>query len=326
MLNFRDFFLKEANITSDIELLKQIDQELNEKDVASDSPIRAWFKSQYVKWIKSNVDDDKKPLKKHEYQQGEPEWMSKEGIMDFAGFNDQERQKLAHMVDYFKTLSNNDLKSLYKEPMAVIQAKMADWEKQMSSKMEKKKASPLVQGTDFEVIHTTKDANGAAMQWVKLLTKAAFKFEGDAMGHCVGGYNPAKKGLTIISLYDFDGLPHVTLEVQKKDIKQIKGKQNAAPIDKYQKPCIDFVRYLTDKQGYKVTGDGDNIGMMEYEGKYYFEDSELWKKVFEKEIVPKQQAAFEEIKKRIKIVASESFEYIQQYAKLLLKEDCRRHV
>lgn len=326
MLNFKDFFLKEANIASDIELLKALDQQMDEKSIEENSPIRAWFKGQYIKWFKSNIDDDKKPLKKHEYQQGEPEWMSKEGIMDFAGFNDQEKQKIAHIIDYFKSLSDNDLKSLYKEPMAVIQKKMEDWEKQLSSKMEKKKASPLIEGTDFSVIHPTKDANGAPMRWVKLLTKAAFKFEGDAMGHCVGGYNPAKKGLTIISLYDADGLPHVTLEVQGKKIKQIKGKQNNAPIDKYQKPCIDFIRYLTDKKDYEVTGDGDNIGMREYDGMFYFEDSESWKKVFEKKILPKQQAAFEEIKKRIKIVASESFEYINQYAKLLMKGDCRRHV
>jgi hypothetical protein len=184
--------------------------------------------------------------------------------------------------------------------MTIIQKKIEDWEKVLSSKMEKKKASPLVEGTDFRIIHSTKDLNGAPMRWVKLLTKDAFKFEGDAMGHCVGSYNPAQKGLTIISLYDSNGLPHVTLEVRGKSIEQIKGKQNGAPVDKYQKTCLEFIRQLTDKEGYEVTGDGENIGMIEYETKFYFEDSNSWKKIFKGQVVPKQQDSFEEIKTRIK--------------------------
>lgn len=199
----------------------------------------------------------------------------------------------------------------------VIEDKISKWEKTLAKKMEKAKLSPLVEGTDFEVISKTKDANGAPMRWVKLLTKAAFKFEGDSMGHCVGGYNPSKKGLTIISLYDSDDLPHVTIEINEKEIKQIKGKQNAAPIQKYIEPCVKFVRYLTDKQGYTVVGDGDNIGMSGYNGKFYFTDSEAWQKIYSTEIAPKQQKAFEEIRKRIVTVASESYEYVLEYVKPL---------
>ena len=100
----------------------------------------------------------------------------------------------------------------------------------------------------------------------------ALKYEGDTMGHCVGGYcDDVLQGRSrIFSLRDAKGQPHVTIEVQPKseteflrerwkdyaDIKQegqdfahrwitqelakqpqriiqIKGKGNAKPIDEY---------------------------------------------------------------------------------------------
>jgi hypothetical protein len=313
--NFKIYFLKEANISNDTLLLNQLDQSLDEKGVDKSSPIRNWFKTQYLKWFKSNVDDDKKPVIPHLYKEGEPEWMSREGIVDFVGFNDSQAQKISHMIDYFQSLSDIDLKSLYKEPLKVIEDKMSKWEKTMSKKMEKAKLSPLSEGTDFEVISETKDANGSPMRWVKLLTKKAFEFEGDSMGHCVGKYKPDREGSSIVSLYDSDNLPHVTIQILKNKIKQIKGKQNAAPIEKYVDACIKFVRYLTDIKGYKVIGDGNNIGMVEYSNNYYFTDSDKWKTIVTKIIEPKQQKAFDELKKRIIVVASEAHVYVLEYLK-----------
>jgi hypothetical protein len=314
---YSSVLFSEANISNEAVLIDEIEQLLDEKEVQDSSPIRQWFKTQYLKWFKSNVDDDKKSAIPHQYKEGEPEWMSREGVMDFSGFKDEQKQKLSHMVDYFKTLSDIDLKSLYKEPLKVIEDKMSKWEKTLAKKINKSKLSPLVEGIDFEVISKTKDSNGAPMCWVKLLTKEAFKFEGDSMGHCVGGYNPNKSGLSIISLYDEDNLPHVTLEIQEKRIKQIKGKQNAAPIEKYLEACMKFVRYLTDNKGYEVVGDGKNIGMASFKDKFYYKDSEQWNKIHTTEIIPMQEKAFEALKKRIVVVASESYEYVLEYLKPL---------
>jgi hypothetical protein len=314
---YSSVLISEANISNENVLIGEIEKFLDDKEVQDLSPIRQWFKTQYLKWFKSNVDDDKKSAIPHQYKEGEPEWMSREGVMDFSGFKDNQKQKLSHMVDYFKTLSDIDLKSLYKEPLKVIEDKMSKWERTLAKKVNKSKLSPLVEGTDFEVINNTKDSNGAPMRWVKLLTKKAFKFEGDSMGHCVGDYNPGSKRLSIISLYDEDNLPHVTLEIQGKNINQIKGKQNDAPIEKYLEACIKFVKYLTDNQDYKVIGDGGNIGMIEYNNFFYFKDSDSWRKMFNTEILPKQQKALDSIKKRIIEVASESYEYVLEYLKPL---------
>lgn len=80
--------------------------------------------------------------------------------------------------------------------------------------------------------------------------------EGDAMGHCVGGYCPdVKSGVSsIYSLRDAKGRPHVTIEttgprdMQGYDVEgwpeilQIKGKANAAPKAEYLPFIQDFVR------------------------------------------------------------------------------------
>jgi len=315
--NIYQKLIHEANLAFDDSLMSELNAILDSKDIEGSSPIRSWFKTQYLKWFKSPQDDDKKPVVPHSYKEEEPEWMKRPEVVDFKGFEESQKQKIAHMVDYFKTLSDIDLKSLYKEPLKVIEDKMSKWEKTLSKKMEKAKLSPLVKGTDFEILTSTKESNGAPMRWVKLLTKEAFKFEGDSMGHCVGGYNPAKQGLSIISLYDEDNLPHVTLEIQNKNIKQIKGKQNDRPVEKYQEACIKFVRYLVDNKQYEVSGDGENIGMMNFENKYYFKDSDNWKKIFDAKILPMQQKAFEELKSRIVEVTSEFCEYVLEYLKPL---------
>lgn len=71
----------------------------------------------------------------------------------------------------------------------------------------------------------------------------ALEYEGDTMGHCVGGYcGQVMSGTKIYSLRDAKGEPHVTVEVTPDgNIEQIKGKGNAAPKDSYVPFVQDFV-------------------------------------------------------------------------------------
>ena len=84
----------------------------------------------------------------------------------------------------------------------------------------------------------------AAMEAAAGAVQKQLKYEGDTMGHCVGGYCDDVLGGTarIFSLRDAKGEPHVTIEVAPTDIgdviQQIKGKQNLPPKDEY----LPFVR------------------------------------------------------------------------------------
>lgn len=126
----------------------------------------------------------------------------------------------------------------------------------------------------------------------------ALKYEGDTMGHCVGGYceGVSRGDSRIFSIRDAKGRPHVTIEVRPanrdefiqnnyKDyrdmlnegpefanawvdrqlvkspqkIVQIKGKGNKAPSEKYQPMVQDFIR----SQEWSDIGDLGNSGLVD---------------------------------------------------------------
>lgn len=73
------------------------------------------------------------------------------------------------------------------------------------------------------------------------------QIEGAKMGHCVGGggyYNRLSDDYQILSVRDEKNEPHATIELDGIKLKQIKGKQNKTPIDKYV-PII--VLWIIDK-------------------------------------------------------------------------------
>lgn len=129
----------------------------------------------------------------------------------------------------------------------------------------------------------------------------ALKYEGDTMGHCVGGYCDDVMGgrSRIFSLRDAKGQPHVTIEtspswdvesfandypgvpadelanlreewlrvneVAPDDIVQIKGKQNRAPKDDY----LPFVQDFVKSQKWGNVGDLGNTGLVKLpDGRY----------------------------------------------------------
>ena len=105
------------------------------------------------------------------------------------------------------------------------------------------------------------------------------KYEGDTMGHCVGGYcDDVLSGTArIFSLRDAKGEPHVTVEVAPTDIgdiiQQIKGKQNLPPKDEYLPFVQDFIRKpYHGGQWHDEIGDFDNTGLLGTSKGFYTKD------------------------------------------------------
>ncbi len=239
--------------------------------------------------------------------------MNKPDIMDFTGdLPEDVVDEIGHTVDYFATLEPNDLRKIYKEPYRVIKQKIQDWDRELASglndneqeDLEKKK---LVLNKDYKVIQQL-----GVMKWVKLLTPESKDVEGKFMGNCVGqgGYD----NKDIYSLWDIKNRSHVTIESDdsNKTIKQIKGKSNKEPNDKYLPISIEYIANAMMK-GYKIQGDGENIGMIKHNSDYHFDDLNIlpekfrdkavfrqWvDKIFPTEIFPKQQKVIADIAKRI---------------------------
>ena len=310
--------LTEANLTNFTDLITSINAVLDDKEIpqfagSETNKIRDWFLKQYIKAVKEDDVDLKTAIKKHEYKEGEPVWMDKPDIMDFTGdLPEDVVDEIGHTVDYFATLEPNDLRKIYKEPYRVIKQKVQEWDRELAASatdsgkedVEKKK---LALGKDYKVV---KQVGG--MKWVKLLTPESKDVEGEFMGHCVGGAGYENKD--IYSLWDSKNRSHVTIEADdnKKTIQQIKGKQNREPNEKYLPASIDFVANAM-MQGYKIQGDGENVGMIKHNTEYHFDDLNIlpeklrdkavfrqWvDKIFPTEIFPKQQKAIADIAKRI---------------------------
>lgn len=103
---------------------------------------------------------------------------------------------------------------------------------------------PLPQG---EVVAELSDGWTAQ----KLTTKEQMDREGEVMQHCVGthGYFEMSEAgkLTIYSLRNKSGRPHVTIEVtsgKQPRVEQVKGKQNARPAKKYEKYVDEFDEWM----------------------------------------------------------------------------------
>ena len=292
-------------------------------------PIHKWFMNSFMKWAtqpsKNYELEDILGLEPHEYKEGEPEWMKKSDVMDFQGHGLVQLHsywpKFSHMIDYFNSLSDRDREKIVKKPYDQVEDEVAAWD----VKLGKAKVSDanLKEGTDYDVLYKDGDYT-----WVKLATKAAYKCEGEAMGHCVGGYDPDSPDNTIISLWDKKGEPHVTIEMQQygggpgqpkgniEEVVQIKGKQNAAPAGKYKDVTARFVKKWLGKGTFNeqakdiselepsriVRDDGEGIGMFRHEGHdgawhWYFEDSKIWDKIYKMDILPMQQARIQDVKK-----------------------------
>ena len=132
----------------------------------------------------------------------------------------------------------------------------------------------------------------------------ALKYEGETMGHCVGGYCPdvIEGRSRIYSLRDKKGQPHVTIETRPmenyeleaakmkragaspeeiaaffenppQEIVQIKGKANRAPNPEYLPAVQDFVR----SGNWSKVGDLQNTGLISYKGEYRLPEEFLYR-------------------------------------------------
>jgi hypothetical protein len=151
--------------------------------------------------------------------------------------------------------------------------------------------------------------NPKGLRWVELSKNSPdlekqLKYEGETMGHCVGGYCPdVLEGKSqIFSLRDAKGEPHVTVEVNpmskddfidrnyavyvdmlsegrefadrwadksarsKFGIAQIKGKANKRPKDEYLPFVQDFVRNSPLGGTWGDVGDLGNTGLVRFTG------------------------------------------------------------
>lgn len=110
--------------------------------------------------------------------------------------------------------------------------------------------------------------NGAA--WWKLTGETCLSREGELMGHCVADYvdDVVSGHVSIFSLRDKKNKPHVTVEADMNSgitiIRQVKGKENEPPVEKYWKYVDELLKALHTHSPQGVIAEGE--GMDDLEG------------------------------------------------------------
>lgn len=144
-----------------------------------------------------------------------------------------------------------------------------DWHEHLAENLAKlNKSKELFQKSLVGAKHVMDLCDG--MSAYQLTTPEALDFESEYMGHCVGkgGYDEGvKKGTTkIYSIRDERGEPHCTIEVRGNDIKQIKGKENKAPVHKY---VLAIKLFIEQTKFNPEIQDLYALGLFEQDGKLY---------------------------------------------------------
>jgi hypothetical protein len=237
--------------------------------------------------------------------------------------NNQEKTEEQKKIDQQKKIeSEKYLKSLYKTTVPQMLKELEEWDRRMeeaSKKAEQEKVKSE-KDKDYKVIGIYDNIE----VW-ELISNKAFREESMFMGHCIGQaegesrvcdldenkksqyYKEYLNGnLKIFSFRDPQKKYHpvATFELQKENknfyIVQMKGKANGKVPEKYHKACELFIREnnLVDK----IKKDYKNIGMIGWNGDYYFKNSKEFENVYNEEIIPKQKQTFESIFSKIKII------------------------
>jgi hypothetical protein len=161
---------------------------------------------------------------------------------------------ITHFLDFFAAHPN--LPRLDRMSVENVEQAAANWLQQMHNRAKREPDDPK------QVVTVMTFPNGYSV--VDLIGSKALRKEGEKMGHCVGGDNYCRAveagSAKIFSLRDRDGQPHATVElgVARNQVQQIKGKRNAAPVQRY----WSMMRQFLDSIKAEIIYDYKNVGLL----------------------------------------------------------------
>ena len=198
------------------------------------------------------------------------EWDKKDfenGTLISPYLTDEGQDRLVHVIDWLKALPE----SQYLQLRGIQDLDIAYEHANRYFAAKNKKASDIEDEEGREIVYKFKDG----MFFAKLNSSQCLDREGKLMQHCVGSYaDEVKHGNVVIySLRDKKNQPHATLEARGKEVYQIKGKQNEAPVEKY----IPYIKEFILNNDFDVKRDEENIELIRLNNKLYdLNDTSNW--------------------------------------------------
>ena len=176
--------------------------------------------------------------------------------------------KMLEIVEYFESLTENELKKIYKITFNEAVRKFKKWELQLL-KTNNKIYNKIYNKNGERIVRTYSDGT----HWVRLLTPKSLKCEGFLMGSCLfkGSYDRRViiEKSYIYSLRDCMEIPYCNIEVLKDNsIAQIKGYDNHPVMPEFIIYVLDFINNPFElHNNYDIVHDLEKISMIKINGK-----------------------------------------------------------
>jgi hypothetical protein len=194
---------------------------------------------------------------------------------------------LTHITHYLSAAADDATKSPSPDQRIVAQRELDAFPKAENLDVIKKKSDIFFTrgsrkaGRDVAGAEQIFDSGGGYI-WYKLVEPEAFKREGKALQNCIGSIYTAdrvnKDGAAIVVLKNpsNESVVAMRINVEKRQVDEMKGKNNRPPIEKYMTPTLKFVNHMKLVPSSGAMYDLRNAG-------YYYDEKA-------KEILTKAQA------------------------------------
>lgn len=211
-----------------------------------------------------------------------PDWAKKamdDGQLMYFKPTQELDNNMEHLVHYVAAIEQ-DLQDQNKEKQVLAQRELAGFNKAESLdiivtksneyfKRGSKKAGRSEEGTK-EILDS-----GDGYRWLLLLDAEAYKREGKTLQNCIGSIwtreKAKREGKEIVVLRGPSNDSHVAARIDNRShaIEEMKGKNNAPPIDKYMPYVIHFVNNMKLTLGGGAVYDFQRAGYMYINDKLY---------------------------------------------------------
>lgn len=232
--------------------LKDISKNIEKED------IKKWIH----KSLKDYIQNDLETVNRIKtFKDSDPDWLKKSvknGTALGVTINSDFKKEVEFILDYIDSIEDRELSKIYKI--------------KYSEMLSKAKLDFLNNDSkDITPVREYKDG----FKWVTLDSLHAFNRETKLMNHCLSTDSRYIKKLeskkaTYYSLRNKSNKPHCTIEIEHKQVVQIKGHSDGPVINKYVRYVIDFIKNpINDKYKKVLKDDLINIGCILQKGVLY---------------------------------------------------------
>ena len=200
-------------------------------DYCHNENAKRWVRGQFRKWLINNYEN---VLKVSKPREDYPEYINNSIGSDDPPYVIEwyDTEIWYHWLDYLNTLvPTKDLTRLSVDGLKLAVKK---WEESFHAK------------TKNSIGNIKKILECGEYTWYQLLDRSALEYESNKMNHCVISYNNKVQleESKIYSLRDSKQIPHVTIEVYKNTLNQIKGNSNKLIKDDYKSAVLDLIEEI----------------------------------------------------------------------------------